>query len=78
MPAPGSNSSKQIVHSASSTQSFSEAVYRNIPVRRKGDRCRLEEPKTTAAWACSRAAIRPSGVLGTGAGNGGSSEGGEA
>lgn len=36
MGTPTSNSSRQIVHSAESTQSFSVAVYGNMPVRRGG------------------------------------------
>jgi hypothetical protein len=63
MSSPTSNSSKQTVHSASSTQSFSVALYGNTPVRRVGMEGE-ERPKTTAAWACSRAAVRASGVLG--------------
>jgi len=53
------------VHSASSMQSFSVALYGNTPVRLTGvGDC--ECPRTTAAWACSRASVRASGVLAMG------------
>jgi hypothetical protein len=50
----------------------------NIPVRRAGGVELPEDvaPRTTAAWARSRAAVRASGVLAIGVGMGGCGVGG--
>jgi len=49
-------------------QSFSVALYGKTPVRRIGPGGEAVWPRTTAACACSRAAIRASGVFATGTG----------